>query len=79
MSDLERLIYSVALTGAVYEKDNKSAWWIIQAATIGTQSYEWVRSFGDKGDNRGAVHLLVKMCEGEALQNKRLPIATQVI
>ncbi len=49
-SDLEKLIYSVALTGAVFKKDNESAWQIIQAATIGTQSYEWIQSFGDNSN-----------------------------
>ena len=79
IDDHERLIYSASLAGMEFDKDNKTTWQIIQASCLGTPSYEWIRHLDASQNGRGAAHLLVTMCEGEASQNKRILIANRVI
>ena len=42
VNDLKRLIYSVALAGIVFDKDSSKVWAVVQGATMGTPSYEWI-------------------------------------
>ena len=79
VNDLERLIYSVSLTGIVFDKDNAKVWAVIQGATMDTSSYEWIRQYDLRKDGRGAVQALTLMCEGAGANNKRILLSTRII
>ena len=78
-SDIERLVYELPLTGITFKQDSKIVLGYIQKACLGTNTYEWIRSYIDVEDARGAYHALVEMCEGEAENNKRVVLATRTI
>ena len=76
---LEKLIYQLPLNGEEYDINNASAWAGIKKVTLGTPTYEWICSFDDSKDGRGAWFAILSKCEGDAANNKRLILATKAL
>ena len=50
VNDLKRLIYSVALVGAVFDKDNAKVWAVIQDVIMNTPFYKLIRVYDLRKD-----------------------------
>ena len=76
---MEKLIYQLPLNGEEFDIDNASAWAEIKNVTLGTPTYEWIRSYDDSKDGRGAWLAILSKCEGGAANNKRLILASKAL
>ena len=75
----ETLIYQVALTGSAFEEDNKTVFTKIMEVTLGETAYEWIRTFEQSKDGRGAMEMLRSHCEGTEYTELRVTEADRIL
>ena len=75
----ETLIYQVALNGSAFEQDNKTVFTKILEVTLGEPAYEWIRSFEQTKDGRGAMEVLRQHCEGSNFTELRVNEADRIL
>ena len=75
----EREMYSVTLSGTQFEADNKFLFTEIQAMTMGTSVYPFLREWEEGKDGRNAWLTLVDQCEGADNSKLRITEANNII
>ena len=51
----------------------------IKKVTLGRLMYEWIRSYDDSKNDRGAWLTILSKCEGGAVNNKRLILTAKAL
>ena len=79
VTETERLIYAAPLVGRAFESDTQSVYRILKAQIIGTDAWEWIKSYDRKKDGRLAFRTLRQHYDGPGEVDKRIALARQQV
>ena len=76
-NDMEELVYSSPLEGAIFDADNHKVFGIIKQSTADTTNWDWIKTLNRSQDGRMAMQTLRAHYDGPGEVEKRIALANQ--
>ena len=79
ITESERLVRAAPLTGRIFQSDTQKVYRILKGVTVGTDAWEWIKSYDSNQDGRLAFKALREHYDGPGEIDKRISLArTQI-